>query len=503
MTTTQQLRDNLAAAKVDRDRLGDELSLITRDSGNADLNPGQLERWNNLSIGLDRARARVTEAETALEERRVYADGVFSRMSTTTGDGAAAYGQAREASFRANRGGSAEADVFAARAAGGVETLEGSRLYVDAACRSIDHWTDNGRDTPSDFQESATALLRGDPRYRAAIARHVAVFSNEDYISAFRSYMMGGLPNLTAEERRTMLGAEGMAQRAMGEGSIGTGLAIVPPFLDPSIILTNTGVINPFRQIADVKTIETQVWKGVSSGGVSAEWTAEASEMADASPSDFVQPSITPIRADAFVEISYELAQDTSIVSDISMLFADSRDRLEGTAFATGTGSTQPFGLVTMLNLTTASRVSTTTSGIVGAVDFFALDSALPARYRPNAQWVASPFIWNATRQLAIGASPQNSAFWVDFGGALPSKLLGREVSESSAMIATQTTGSRVAIIADFKKAYTIVDRIGMQIAVINVIGSNRRPTGQFGYSAFWRVGASTLNPDAARVMVT
>ena len=63
------------------------------------------------------------------------------------------------------------------------------------------------------------------------------------------------------------------------------------------MILTNTGALNPWRQLADVRVINTQTWLGVTSQGVTAEWTAEAAEATIASPT-FAQPSITPIRAD-------------------------------------------------------------------------------------------------------------------------------------------------------------------------------------------------------------
>src|SRR5947208_2812794 len=66
---------------------------------------------------------------------------------------------------------------------------------------------------------------------------------------------------------------------ALNEGSTTQGGFLVPPFLDPTIILTNVGTTNPFRSISTVKSIMTQTWKGVTSAGVTAEWTAEASEM--------------------------------------------------------------------------------------------------------------------------------------------------------------------------------------------------------------------------------
>lgn len=292
--------------------------------------------------------------------------------------------------------------------------------------------------------------------------------------------------------------------RAVNEGSTAAGQAIVPPFLDPTIILTNAGMVNPFRQLATVKTITTQTWKGVTSAGVTAEWTAEAAEATDASPT-FTQPTITPIRADAYVQASFEMLEDTNIATDLAMLFADAKDRLEGTAFAVGTGSTQPFGIVTELQLTTASRTAANTNGTIGLVDLYNLDSNLSPRYRPNASFAMNKGIINIVRQAVI-PSLTNFSPWVDFGGAVPSKAIGYPVYEASGMQGTLSTATAsnddVIILGDFREGFYIVDRVGMSVAYNPlVIGSNRRPTGEVGWFAFWRVGSATVNAAAFQML--
>jgi HK97 family phage major capsid protein len=279
---------------------------------------------------------------------------------------------------------------------------------------------------------------------------------------------------------------------------------MVPPMLDPSIILTNAGISNPFRSTSTIKTITTQTWKGVTSAGVTAEWTAEAAEAADASPT-VAQPAITPVRADAYVQASFEMVEDTTIAGELAMLFADARDRLEGTAFAVGTGSTQPFGIVTELQLVTASRVSVQTNGSYGAIDVYAVDNALPQRWRANGTWLANKSVYNLTRQFASGSGPQH-AFWTDFGGGRPPTLIGYDANESSAMFnaplsSATASNDDILVLGDFRQYY-IVDRVGMQVAYNPlVLGSNRRPSGEVGWFAFWRVGARTVNADAFRLL--
>jgi HK97 family phage major capsid protein len=75
---------------------------------------------------------------------------------------------------------------------------------------------------------------------------------------------------------------------------------MIPLTLDPAINLTSNGSINPLRQLARVVQISTDTWNGVTSAGVTSEWTAEAAEMADASPT-LASPSIPVYKGDAFV----------------------------------------------------------------------------------------------------------------------------------------------------------------------------------------------------------
>ena len=221
--------------------------------------------------------------------------------------------------------------------------------------------------------------------------------------------------------------------------------------------------------------------------------------MTDASPT-LQQPTITPIRADAYVQASFEMMEDSDIATELSMLFAYARDRLEGSAFATGAGSTQPTGIVTTL-AATASRVAITTSGVFGAVDVFALDNNLPQRWRANASWVANKSIWNIARQFATGTGALTGAFWIDFGQGRPSTLIGYPVGESSAMVNSVTGGANIVVVGDFRQYY-IADRIGMSVAYNPlVLGLNRRPTGDAGWACFWRVGSNTVNADAFRLL--
>lgn len=351
------------------------------------------------------------------------------------------------------------------------------------------------RTTTDDERESALRLAS----QNAKVAEHILRTGSPAYLSAFDKVIRNpvmGVSLLDAEERDAM--------RAAMSTTDANGGYLIPPHLDPTVILVNAGRSNPFRQLATIKSITGENWTGVTSSGMSAEWLTEASEATDASPT-FAQPVIPVHKAAAYASASFEVEQDTNVSSELAVLFADARDALELTAFTTGSGSGQPTGLITELDLVTASRVNSNTNGAYGAVDVYSVDTSLSPRYRTSAAaWMASRGILNLTRQFATGSGPQHS-FWSDFGGGMPAQLIGYNVHENSAMTGSLSSATAsndsVLILGDFK-GYYIVDRIGMSLKFNPlVIGTNHRPTGQMGWFVHWRVGAECVVPDAFRLL--
>jgi HK97 family phage major capsid protein len=189
-------------------------------------------------------------------------------------------------------------------------------------------------------------------------------------------------------------------------------------------------------------------------------------------------------------------------------VFRDAKDRLESTAFAVGTGTTQPKGIVTELQLVTTSRVSAQTNAQFGAVDVFAMSNALPERYQPGASWVGPRWLFNLARQFQTPNVQYN--FWTDLGAGIPDNMLGYPVYNASAITnAGGTTGLSTAtasnddilVIADLSQMYALVDRIGgLLFSDPMVRGSNNRPTAQWQFFYYWRVGGGATNTDAAEV---
>lgn len=285
-------------------------------------------------------------------------------------------------------------------------------------------------------------------------------------------------------------------QRAMSTADPSGGY-MIPLTLDPAIMLTSNGSTNPLRQIARTVTTVSDTWQGVTSAGVTAEWTAEAAEVADASPT-LAGPSIPVFKGDAFVPFSFEVQGDAvNLMQELGALLTDSAEQLNNTAFTTGSGTNQPKGIVTALTAST-SQVDSATAATLAAGDIYNLQNQLPPRFQANAQWCASLGILNALRQMETGSGALKfPALQED-----PAMLLGRRANELSNMAATTTTGSKVALYGDFSQGFVIVDRIGSTLELVpHLVGANRRPTGQRGALLWYRVGSDVVVPNAFRLL--
>jgi HK97 family phage major capsid protein len=353
--------------------------------------------------------------------------------------------------------------------------------------------------------------------------RYLEAVSDPNYESAFwrlvRDPMFGHLEmsgdeveairrtRAVTHERDFLEGARGR-ERAMSLTTTSGGFA-VPFVLDPTVIRTSNGAINPYRSNSNVISISVDEWRGVSSAGITATFQAEAAAVTDASPT-LAQPVVSTEMARAFVPFSIEIGQDwSSFASEMGGLFTDAKDVLEATKMALGSGTNEPFGVIT--GATTVFTASNTNSLVVA--DIYGVHGALGPRFRARATWTMNNAVadrirqlstagavdfWNSNLQLRTAAVPNSFT-----DGRMGADLLGKAVYEASGQSGTFTTGQLIAVCGDFGY-YKIVDRIGMNVEVIpHLFGAaqGNLPTGQRGLFAYWRVGAKVLDANAFRVL--
>lgn len=431
----------------------------------------EIEAEEAFAAKAEAARSRVAEREQVATEDVAKATGpdVFVRGGRTPFD-----------NLDAVRGGYVSGSDMRARAMTAIEELP-------------DYIEDEGR-------ERATRLLQGTGVGSRSdtdqIARHILLTGSKAYERAFQKILSDPSTGHMAMEDD-----ERAAMRAAMSLTAANGGYLVPYFLDPTIMLTNDGALNPLREICTVKTITNDKWEGVTSAGVTAAYAAEAAVVADGSPT-FGSPTITPQRAHAWIQGSFEVIEDASFAGEVNMLFADAKARLESTKFVLGAGegSNEPDGIVTAL-IADTTPVASATSDTFAAADVYALEAALAPRFRSKGVFLGANGIYHLVRQFD---SAGGADLWQTIGGGRPNELLGHPVYEAEAMDATITATQNNYVLAFFNpKDYVIVDRVGMRVMYEPLVKdtSTGRPTGQAGWYAFWRNSANLVNASAGKIL--
>lgn len=337
----------------------------------------------------------------------------------------------------------------------------------------------------------------------AQVARRMLLTETDAYRAAFVKLVTRTSPILTPEEARAVQAFDEF--RAMSIGTDAAGGYGVPVLIDPTIILTAQGSPNDIINLARVETITNDEWRGVTSAGVSWSFDAEATEVSDDSPT-LAQPTVPTHKAQGFIPYTIEVGMDyPNFAAEMSTLLDEGYRELLAQALTTGTGSSQPTGIVTALDANTNVEVSTTTDGTFSAVDVYKLWDALPIKYRRrNPAWMSSTDVMNEVRQFATGSSNSDANFSVNITQESVPRLFGKPYYENDFMtdFTGQTNSPNLLIVGDFKN-YLVAQRAGMNVELVpHLFGTtNNRPIGQRGWYAWARVGADSINDLAFRIL--
>jgi HK97 family phage major capsid protein len=446
----------------------------------ADIDPDNLTIEQADAFEADAARYAEIEADVAkLDERAAKIEAIRSgEIKTITGD-------SRDVVAPTVLKRSADRDLYDIEGAG---RSANAHDIVERAITAVER---NAERSYSDEQRDATTrLLERSTKHTPKIAEYILLTGSPQYQQEFETFV---------KTQGRSFGP--LLERAAMSLTTANGGAMVPYILDPSVMLTNSGVNNPVRQAARVETIAgSNEWRGVTSAGVTAEWLAEGAEAADASPT-FTQPAIPTFKGAAYLFGSYEVLADSGFASQVQTLIGDAKDRLEGTAFVTGNGTSAPQGFVTG-KVAAGSLVASATTDTFAVADVYNTQAGLAPRFRNSrSAWMANVSIMNRIRQFDTGGG---SSLWAQLAAAAPANLLGQPIYETSDMDGTITALADNYVLAygDWRQAYIIVDRVGVEVYYDNlVLGANRRPTGQAGFFAFWRTGGEVVVPEAISLL--
>ena len=200
---------------------------------------------------------------------------------------------------------------------------------------------------------------------------------------------------------------------------------------------------------------------------------------------------------------SIEVFEDVAgLGGEILAMFGDAKDRLEGAAHCTGTGSDQPTGIFTALDANAAVELVSATAATIAKADLDGMVVGVPVRYRNAAKWLMNP-IWAQAIQNLGSAVSSNYSSDITEG---PSSILYRKQvieSDDAPAVTTTTVRDNRIVLGDFSN-YVIVDKPGSFTTVpIPVLfnTANNLPDGRSGVYAYWRTGADSVNDTAFRLL--
>jgi HK97 family phage major capsid protein len=352
---------------------------------------------------------------------------------------------------------------------------------------------------PTDVRRSALTDILENSEDGSNVSRLVLATTSPAYKTAYgKIARASGLPgaDLTAEERKAVQYAESV-RRAMSLGTDASGGFLVPTDIEAAVTLSAAGTNNPIYSRARRVQTTSDSYRVVTSGNAAWSWDGENTEVSD-DTTTFANTDITLYVAQGFVPYSYAAANGynaTQIVADVLM---GGWNDLVGAALTTGTGSSQPVGIVTAL---TGAAVTSASTDVFAIADVYATSEPLPARHRRNATWMSSIEALNDIRQFGTADSHALLTRLSDSEDGL--RILGRPWVENEDFDGSITAlaNNYYLLLGDFNH-FVVAEGLGTITRFIpDVVGSTGRPIGASGVFMMAHFGSDSVLDDAFRLL--
>ena len=311
-----------------------------------------------------------------------------------------------------------------------------------------------------------------------------------EYKAAFRHYLRKGSD---AQFDQLQL-------KALSVGTDTNGGYLVPNQM-ADIIVRIVNESSPMRALASVETISSDSLDLIEdTDEMAAAWADETTaRTADTATATIGRNTIDTFEMYAQPKATQKLIDDGAIDIEqwIAEKVADKFARLEATAFISGNGTTAPKGILSYPagnGFGQVQQISTGTSATVTADSLIQLYYALKDQYSKNATFLMHRSTLQAVRLLKEATT--NQYLWQPgLAAGTPDTLLGVPVKLAADMPVPAASALAVAV-GDFKRAYLIVDRIGIRTL--------RDPFTAKPFVQFYttkRVGGEVVNTEALKLL--
>ncbi|PZP84211.1 MAG: phage major capsid protein [Azospirillum brasilense] len=317
-----------------------------------------------------------------------------------------------------------------------------------------------------------------------------AMEQGSEYKAAFRNYLRKG----------SDAGLEALQLKALSVGTDTNGGYLVPNQMGETIVrIVNES--SPMRALASVETISSDSLDLIEdTTDMDAVWADETTARDnDTNTATIGRNTIDTFEMYAQPKATQKLIDDGAIDIEqwIAEKVADKFARLEATAFISGNGTTAPKGILTYTAGTAfgqVQQVPTGTSAVITADSIIQLFYALKDEYSKRATFLMHRTTLQAVRLLKEATT--NQYLWQPgLAAGTPDTLLGAPVAIAADMPIPAASSLSIAV-GDFKRAYLIVDRVGIRTL--------RDPFTSKPFVKFYttkRVGGKVVNTEALKLL--
>jgi HK97 family phage major capsid protein len=311
----------------------------------------------------------------------------------------------------------------------------------------------------------------------------------DEHAYAFNQYLRKG-------NEHNLLGLE---RKSMSVASSNDGGYLVSSQMSKTII-SSMHQKSIMRQLASIETISTDSLDLLEDiGTAGAGWASETEARIETSTPELNKRKIYVHELYAQPKATQKLIDDSNIdiekwlVNKLVDVFAFKEDE----SFINGDGKNKPFGILSYAEGNTPGKIDHIKSNLNGSLTS---DSLLKLHYSLNESFLqnASFLMHRSALQEVRLLKEKNSGRYLwspSLSMDIPSTLLGAPVFVSNHLPALDKD-SKSIILADFKAAYKIVDRIGIRVL--------RDPFTDKPFVKFYttkRVGGDVVNSEAIKIM--
>lgn len=320
----------------------------------------------------------------------------------------------------------------------------------------------------------------------------------EDYITAYRTWFRDGDQGLTPEMRALLAEKRGTNTQVGGTTTLG-GYTI-----DTELIPELVKSLKAYSGIFQAARIRPTSQGNTLYVATLDDTSTEASLITEGSAITvqdltFGQKQLDAYSYKSMMKVSWELMQDSSfnMENEIRDAMGPRFGRALNSSCTTGTGSSQPNGVVTAssLGVTTASASAFTMNEITDLIH--SVDPAY--RMSNKCGFMFNDVVLAAIKKLAVGSGDARSLWMPSYREGEPDRIEGYQYWINQGMDSTINTASKIMLFGDFDY-YNI--RLVQNLLIIR-LNERFADNGITGFVGYMRWDGELLNTAAVKHMLT